>query len=357
MGTKEEFQELTGARDILVDAVARLRYDETGEIDKDSRIVEFLGGEDFFLIFGDHLGPARGLDKHFNVHLKKSKTDEVVVIYFCFDRMVRCELCKATGQGVKKMQCSRCLGKKIEITKDIKDENGRSIELCSSICGGCSGVGYIGLGDNCKSCNGNKLKKTEKKVCVPLPQQDPRNLPHIVFSKLSDEPIDPFAVPGDVVLHVQQPKMFGIFCEKQQPGFWYKLKVKDPCDFKVHGCTLMTESDYQSRIENLASFDYHGFELPEKKASREQKQSVSAATSEGNKVAATSTFFSIWFPCLVRYEVVSPLLEAIEDGDSSKESSESSEERSGDHGVRLDQIQQTSNDMSEMQERFVQFLC
>eukprot|EP00475_Leptophrys_vorax_P045141 TRINITY_DN928_c0_g2_i1.p1 TRINITY_DN928_c0_g2~~TRINITY_DN928_c0_g2_i1.p1 ORF type:complete len:405 (-),score=88.61 TRINITY_DN928_c0_g2_i1:63-1136(-) len=357
MGTNEEFQELTRARDILVDPVARVRYDETGKIDEDSTIDELLGAEDFLHVFGDCLGPARGLDKHFDVYVNKSEADEDVVMYIWLKRMVRCKHC-ATGQSFRKIECSRCLGQKIEITKDVKDENGRSIELCSSVCRGCSGVGYIGLGDNCKSCNGNKLESTFEKVRVPLLRGDIKEFPHMVFRELSDEPIDPTAVPGDVCLHFQHSgSFFGSFYKTQREEFSYVLY---PCSFKIepsHYVILMTESYYQSWIEDRGSSNYHGFELPEEKASREQNQAVSASSSKEDKAAATSRFRWSWIPCVNSREVVSPRLEPVEDEDISNVSSESFEERPGESGVRIDQIQHTSNDMSEIQERFVQFLC
>ncbi len=252
-GTKESFQELQEANEILSDPAKKAQYDATGQIpgaaegggggpDLSEVLGSIFGGMGgmgggipfpFFGMGGGGMGPgvkaARGPNKIHEIGVSLADLYHGKMIRTTMKRDVLCETCSGKG-GQRVEVCGECRGRGVRMRMQ---QMGPMTAMTQEPCGACQQTGSRAA-DKCGACKGRCIIERESTLEVriePGMQEGDR----LVFpGQCSESPM--FAAPGDVILVVRA-------ASSDSGTAWNR-----------HGADLMTDIDV-TVAESLLGWD------------------------------------------------------------------------------------------------------
>jgi DnaJ family protein A protein 2 len=216
-GSKEEFQTVNQAKQILMDPQLRADYDATGHIPGAAEEIGHGGGGgiDLSQIFGSMFGGGgtpfftsdlggggriqkqpRGPNTVHDIGLTLSELWHGKTFTLNMNRDVLCEDCKGRG-GSKVRTCSDCGGRGIRIRKQ---QMGPMMMMSQEPCATCRQTGEE-VSEKCATCDGRCVTKrvAALDVCVKPGMQEGDRL--VFPGQCSESPA--YEIPGDVILVVR----------------------------------------------------------------------------------------------------------------------------------------------------------
>lgn len=224
--SKEAFQEVQEAYQVLSDKNTRVRYDQFGHAGLGnsgsggfsgdfSGFAEEIFGDIFGSFFGSSSGSERkrgGKDLRTSVQLTLEEVVTGIEKVVTIQKPVKCEECKGSGarKGTTIHHCTQCQG-----TGQVRIQQG--FFVVSTTCPNCRGAGHV-IPNPCPACGGSGLVSKESKISVKIPAgiDDGQSL----RIRSEGAPSSAGGQPGDlyVEVHVTKHKIFkregaDIFCE------------------------------------------------------------------------------------------------------------------------------------------------
>lgn len=221
-GSKEKFQAVNEAYQVLSNSAARAEYDRTGKIPREGEappppadISEILGslfgggmgmpgGIPIPMMFGGGFGGgggppgtmmrrARGPNKVHEIGVSLAEFWTGKVFTLKMKRDVLCGGCDGKG-GTDFRACEPCSGRGVRI---VRQQMGPMVIQSQEGCGSCRGEGRV-VGTTCVGCGGRRVVETEKSLEVRV-ERGMTESDRIVFPEACSESPD-FEKPGDLVL-------------------------------------------------------------------------------------------------------------------------------------------------------------
>lgn len=227
-GSKEKFQKIQEAAEVLSDDSRRRTYDMTGSVNEGQGNMggmaagnipfQFMGGmgpfgmpgvsfdmgDMFGQMFGGGGGPQRrqradrGPNKHHDVGLRLSDFYKGHEINLRFNQARRCMPCSGSGAETTE-QCGQCRGEGHRVI--MRQIAPGMIAQTRVACDSCNGEGKRTM-RVCRHCQGKRMNEKDKQLDIKI-TPGMRDGEHLVFSgECSDSP--DYDTPGDVVLTLRR---------------------------------------------------------------------------------------------------------------------------------------------------------
>ena len=219
-GSKEKFQAIQEANEILSDDRRRQMYDATGDVQDVTESAghtaggipfSFMGGfpgmsfnmSDFGGLFGMPQGPSRstrprGPNKQHDIGLPLHLLYKGHQVHLKMNQARKCESCKGSGAEISE-PCGICKG--AGRRTEIRMMGPGILAQSTGPCEPCKGEGKR-IVQVCKTCNGKQFVEKEKTLVVKI-TPGMKEGETIVFSGECSESKE-FDTPGDVVLTIRR---------------------------------------------------------------------------------------------------------------------------------------------------------